>query len=237
MKKYLLLILFTLAYSTVLAESDEPVETQTIDEGLVSQRGYFFGYSFGNMLKQGGNEDVDLQALLDGMKDSLAEVQPAMSSEQQTAVINIIKQRQEAIQVAQQEMTENMGQRNIDAEIAFLAENGTREGVDTTASGLQMEVLEEGQGKSPRLSDTVVVHYEGTLLDGTVFDSSLARNEPAEFGLQQVIPGWTEGLQRMKVGGKARLFVPSRLAYGPAGRGNIPPSALLIFEVQLLSIK
>lgn len=237
MEKYLLLILFTFTCSAVAAQSEEPVEVETIDEGLVSQRGYFFGYSFGNMLKQGGNDDVDLQALLVGMKDSLAEVQPDMSSEQQTAVINIVKQRQEAIQVAQQEMTENMGQRNIDAEIAFLAENGAREGVITTASGLQMEVLEVGQGGSPRLSDTVVVHYEGTLLDGTVFDSSIARNEPAEFGLQQVIPGWTEGLQLMKIGGKARLFVPSKLAYGPAGRGNIPPSALLIFEVQLLSVK
>ncbi len=237
MKRNWLLILLTCICSAVVAQTDEPVEVEPIDEDLVSERGYFFGYSFGNMLKQGGNDDVDLQALLVGMKDSLAEVQPAMSSEAQTAVINIIKQRQEAIQLAQQEMTENLGQRNIDEEITFLAENGARQGVITTASGLQMEVLEKGQGASPGLSDTVVVHYEGTLLDGTVFDSSIARNEPAEFGLQQVIPGWTEGLQLMKTGGTARLFVPSKLAYGPGGRGNIPPSALLIFEVQLLDIK
>jgi len=237
MTRFLFLIFFSFTCLLVAAESTDPAVEQPSDASLATERGYFFGYSFGNMLKQGGNPDVDLSALLKGMKDALAETQPAMSSEQQAAVIDIIKERQAAVERVQQEMSDSLGQRNIDQEITFLAENGAREGVTTTASGLQIEMLEDGEGRPPKLSDTVVVHYEGKLLDGTVFDSSIARDEPAEFGLQQVIPGWTEGLQLMKIGGKALLFVPSKLAYGPAGRGNIPPSALLIFEVQLLSVK
>ena len=120
---------------------------------------------------------------------------------------------------------------------AFLKENGAREGVMTTASGLQYEVLEEGTGTQPEAGDQVTVHYTGKLIDGTVFDSSVERGEPATFGVTQVIPGWVEALQMMKEGAKWRLFIPSNLAYGPNGAGGaIGPNATLIFDVELIKV-
>ena len=130
----------------------------------------------------------------------------------------------------------SQGKENKEVGEKYLAENKKKDGVVTLPSGLQYEVLKEGSGASPKASDTVTVHYRGTLIDGTEFDSSLKRNEPASFPLNGVIPGWTEGLQKMKVGGKNRLVVPSDLAYGPQGRPGIPPNAVLIFEVELLKI-
>ena len=120
----------------------------------------------------------------------------------------------------------------------FLAENAKREGVQTTASGLQYEVLESTLGQKPKATDTVKVHYEGTLIDGTVFDSSYKRGEPISFGLNQVIKGWTEGVQLMSVGSKYKFFIPYQLAYGERGAGgSIPPYAALIFTVELLGIQ
>ena len=119
----------------------------------------------------------------------------------------------------------------------FLAENKTKEGVKTTASGLQYKITKEGTGKSPAATDTVLVHYEGKLLDGSVFDSSIKRGEPISFPLNRVILGWTEGLQLIKEGGKATLYIPSKLAYGPRGAGGaIGPDETLIFEVELIKI-
>lgn len=126
---------------------------------------------------------------------------------------------------------------NIAAGEQLLAENGKREGVQQTASGLQYEVLSAGHGSEhPGARDKVLVHYHGTLADGTVFDSSVQRNEPISFGLNQVIPGWTEGVQLMVEGEKTRFWIPSNLAYGNSRVGNIPPGSLLIFDVELLSI-
>ncbi len=120
----------------------------------------------------------------------------------------------------------------------FLAENAKREGVKSTASGLQYEVLTEGTGKTPAASDTVEVHYRGTLIDGTEFDSSYKRGEPISFPLNRVIPGWTEGVQLMKEGGKTRLFIPSELAYGKRGApGAIGPDETLIFDIELIAVK
>lgn len=121
----------------------------------------------------------------------------------------------------------------------FLKENSAREGVKTTPSGLQYKITKEGEGKSPKATDTVLVHYKGTLLDGKEFDSSFKRNEPLEFPLNRVIPGWTEGLQLLKEGGKATLYIPSKLAYGPGGTpgGPIGPDETLIFEVELLKVR
>ena len=120
----------------------------------------------------------------------------------------------------------------------YLEENGKKEGVVTTASGLQYQVLTEGAGKSPKATDTVLVHYEGTLIDGKVFDSSYRRKEPIEFPLNRVIAGWTEGVQLMKEGAKFRFFIPSKLAYGSRGAGrDIGPNEALIFDVELLEVK
>jgi FKBP-type peptidyl-prolyl cis-trans isomerase len=120
----------------------------------------------------------------------------------------------------------------------FLQDNAAKEGVITTASGLQYKVITEGTGKSPKATDTVLVHYAGTLINGTEFDSSYKRKEPIEFPLNRVIPGWTEGVQLMKEGAKYRFFIPSKLAYGPRGAGrDIGPNEALIFEVELLKVK
>jgi len=119
---------------------------------------------------------------------------------------------------------------------AFWNENRTKDGVQQTASGLQYLVLQAGDGASPTASDTVKVHYHGTLLDGTVFDSSVERGQPISFGLNQVISGWTEGLQLMQEGGKSRLFIPAPLAYGDRAAGVIPPGSMLIFDVELLEV-
>ncbi|MBY6095370.1 FKBP-type peptidyl-prolyl cis-trans isomerase [Ferrimonas balearica] len=126
---------------------------------------------------------------------------------------------------------------NVGIGASFLAENGAKEGVETTASGLQYQVLEKGEGNvHPGPTDKVKVHYHGTLIDGTVFDSSVQRGEPISFGLNQVIKGWTEGLQLMVVGDKYRLFIPAELAYGNRGVGSIPAGSVLIFDVELLGI-
>ncbi|MCA1950988.1 MAG: FKBP-type peptidyl-prolyl cis-trans isomerase, partial [Treponema sp.] len=123
-------------------------------------------------------------------------------------------------------------------ETKFLEDNGKKPGVKTTASGLQYEVISEGTGAKPQASDTVKVHYTGTLIDGTKFDSSVDRGEPAVFPLDQVIPGWTEAIQLMSVGSKYKFFIPSSLAYGESGAGNvIPPNSALIFEVELIGIE
>jgi len=139
--------------------------------------------------------------------------------------------------VAQQFMNRGKAEDNAQLGQTFLEQNQTEDGVQTTASGLQYKVLEAGTGMvNPTATDTVKVHYHGTLLDGTVFDSSVDRGEPISFGLNQVIPGWTEGLQLMVEGGKTRLFIPSTLAYGNRAAGKIQPGSTLIFDVELLGI-
>jgi FKBP-type peptidyl-prolyl cis-trans isomerase len=148
----------------------------------------------------------------------------------------IFDQYQQVLQAKQQEAQSAAGADNAKASAAFLAANAGADGVQATASGLQYRVMEQGSGETPVPANTVRVHYEGKLIDGTVFDSSFARGEPTEFGLTQVISGWTEGLQLMPVGSTFEFFIPSELAYGPNGPPSIGPNQALIFKVQLIDI-
>jgi FKBP-type peptidyl-prolyl cis-trans isomerase FkpA len=155
----------------------------------------------------------------------------------QTFSVKMQAKQQEEMAKKQAEMAAQ-GKKNVELEKTFLAANGKKPGVVTTASGLQYQVITQGTGPKPKLEDRVSVNYAGSLLDGTEFDSSYKRNEPAQFVLKQVVPGWTEGLQLMPVGSKYKLWVPAKLGYGEAGTpgGPIPPNSTLVFEVELLQI-
>ena len=195
---------------------------------------YALGMSMGNNFKSSGIEDLNIKEFADGVSAVFEGAQPKMSYDEAK---NVIRDFFMALEQKQNEAAAKMGEVNKAAGEAFLAENAKRAEVKTTESGLQYEVLAEGNGEKPAASDTVVVHYTGTLIDGTVFDSSVERGTPATFGVTQVIPGWVEALQLMQVGAKWRLYIPSDLAYGPRGAGGaIGPNATLIFDVELLQI-
>ncbi|MCM1450455.1 MAG: FKBP-type peptidyl-prolyl cis-trans isomerase [Clostridiales bacterium] len=188
----------------------------------------------GNNFKASGIESINVQDFADGVAAVFDGLAPKMSYDQAKSVIQKYFSELES---KQQEAAKQMAEVNRKAGEAFLAENGKRTEVNTTASGLQYEVLEEGNGTVPTANDQVEVHYTGKLIDGTVFDSSVERGVPATFGVTQVIPGWVEALQLMKAGSKWRLYIPSQLAYGPTGAGNvIGPNATLIFDVELIKV-
>lgn len=196
---------------------------------------YALGMSMGNNFKSSGIEKIVSSDFADGVAAVYEGAAPKMSYDEAKAVIqSFFSQLQEKQNAAMAEMARV----NAEAGKAFLAENAKRSEVKTTASGLQYEVIAEGDGNKPSANNTVKVHYTGSLIDGTVFDSSVQRGEPMVFGVTQVIPGWVEALQMMTVGSKWRLFIPSELAYGANGAGNIiGPNATLIFEVELLGIE
>ena len=189
---------------------------------------YALGMSLGNNLLQSGITALDYTRLTRGIQDVLEGRTPEMSyQEAQTAINNFFA-----------ELQRKTGQKNREEGQAFLAANARRPEVVTLPSGLQYEVVREGTGAKPKPSDTVEVHYHGTLINGTVFDSSVRRGTPATFGVTQVIPGWVEALQLMPVGSKWKLYIPSELAYGAQGAGGaIGPHTTLVFEVELLGIK
>ena len=189
---------------------------------------YAIGLSMGQNLMGSGVTSLEYADLAAGIKDVLEKNQPQISYQEAQQVLGKFFSELEA-QIA--------GEAKAAGE-AFLAENAKREGVKVTESGLQYEVLEATIGQKPKATDKVRVHYEGTLIDGTVFDSSYKRGESITFGLNQVIKGWTEGLQLMSIGSKYKLYLPYQLAYGERGAGaNIPPYAALIFTVELLGIE
>lgn len=179
--------------------------------------------------------DVDPDSLARGLKDELAGGKTLLTVEEAQAALTEL---QNEVRKKQEEEMQRVGEANMKQGADFLAANKTKEGVVTLASGLQYKILTAGTGPKPSASDTVVCNYRGTLIDGTEFDSSYKRGQPASFPVGGVIRGWTEALQLMPVGSKWQLFVPSDLAYGPRGAGGvIGPNATLIFEVELLSIK
>jgi len=194
---------------------------------------YVIGFNLGRSLKQ--NEiQANTDLLTQGLRDALSGAKGMLTDEEMQATMQEFQQKVMAAQEAKQKV---LGEKNKAEGEAFLAKNKARAGVKTTASGLQYEVLKEGTGPAPKATDTVTVNYLGTLMDGTKFDSSYDRNEPATFVLNQVIPGWTEGVQLMKVGSKYKFYIPAALGYGERGAGGvIGPNAPLVFEVELVSI-
>ncbi len=210
--------------AAVLIGCDKKVELKS-DKEKVS---YAIGQQIGRQIKSQGIE-VDANVLAVSINEAATGKESRMKPEEMQAAM--MKMQTDA--VAKQEAA---GKENLAKGQKFLDENKAKANVKTTASGLQYEVMTEGKGKSPKATDVVQVHYKGTLIDGTEFDSSYTRGEPAEFPLNGVIKGWTEGLQLMKEGGKNKLTVPSELAYGPQGRPGIPPNSVLVFEVELLKI-
>ena len=195
---------------------------------------YSIGLELGTSLKK-GNMDVNADTLFKGLKDGLSGAKPLLTEEQVKETMSALQKEMTEKQAA---ASKEAGEKNAAAGEKFLTENKKKDGVKTTASGLQYKVLKDGTGAPPKETDTVVTNYKGTLLDGTEFDSSYKRGEPATFPVNRVIKGWTEALQLMKPGSKYQLFVPSALAYGERAVGkDIGPNSTLIFEVELLSIK
>jgi FKBP-type peptidyl-prolyl cis-trans isomerase FklB len=195
---------------------------------------YALGLGIGQQLAQMGATDLNIDDFAAAIKDVIAGNELKVSHRDAQGIVQDYFRRQE--QKMQAERAEK-GKAHKEAGEKYLAENAKKADVVTLPSGLQYQVLKEGNGKKPSAKDTVKCHYEGFLIDGTVFDSSVQRGEPAVFPLQQVIAGWTEGLQLMQEGAKYRFFIPYRLAYGEGGAGNsIPPFAALIFDVELIEV-
>jgi len=219
---YKLLLILPFAFAACNGEKKVDLSS---DKAKMS---YFIGQQIGKQMKQ-GKLDVDGDVVGASINDVITGKESRLTQAEMAAVM-------QKLQASQGAASDAEGKANREKGDAFLAAIKSKAGVKTTASGLQYEVMTEGKGPSPKVTDTVKVHYKGTLIDGTKFDSSYDRGKPAEFPLNAVIKGWTEGLQLMKVGGKDRMVIPSDLAYGPQGRPGIPANSVLIFEVELLGI-
>jgi FKBP-type peptidyl-prolyl cis-trans isomerase len=215
------------------SQGQPPADKPVALDSETSKLGYAMGMDVGASLGRMG-ADVDADAFVEAFRANLAKGEMRMSPEEAAEVTQTFFQKK---QQEKQAKAATAGAANKSSGMAFLAENKQKDGITTTSSGLQYELLRAAEGAKPTAADTVKVHYKGTLIDGTEFDSSYTRGEPAIFPLNGVIPAWTEGVQLMSVGSKYRLFVPSELAYGERGAGEkIGPNATLIFEVELLEI-
>lgn len=195
---------------------------------------YAFGLAMATNLKEGGLEGLNYELLNKGLKDAFTGAETLMTEEVSQNAINSLF---ESLASIREEREKKKHEPTIKEGEAFLAKNKANPNIKTTASGLQYEVLTEGTGPQPKATDEVTVHYKGSLLNGYEFDSSYKRNEPTSFGLNQVIPGWTEGVQLMKEGAKYKFYIPYHLAYGSRGAGGeIPPFSTLIFEIELIKV-
>lgn len=194
---------------------------------------YGIGYNLGQNLMR-DNLDLDPQVLAKGIMDAMTKQKPQMTEDEIRSTLLAFQQQ---LQKDAQAKMQKAAQANVAKGKKFLADNAKKEGVKTTKSGLQYKVIKSGSGKTPKLDDRVTTHYRGTLIDGTEFDSSYKRNQPATFPVNGVIGGWTEALQLMKEGDKWQLFIPSDLAYGERGSGpDIGPNEVLIFDIELLKV-
>jgi FKBP-type peptidyl-prolyl cis-trans isomerase FklB len=227
--KYVLVMILSIGFLFSICSAGEKIELKEQKD----KESYSLGYQFGKNLHLQGVE-LNLEAYTSGLRDALGGKEPQMTSEEIRSTIAGLQQR---LMATQQKVQKEQVAKNLSESKAFLAENGKKEGIKTLPSGLEYKVVTEGSGKMPKETDTVIVHYKGTLIDGTEFDSSYKRNQPATFQVKGVIKGWTEALQLMKEGSKWQLFIPPELGYGERGAGPVPPNSTLIFEVELLGIK
>ncbi|TCB65072.1 FKBP-type peptidyl-prolyl cis-trans isomerase [Acinetobacter sp. ANC 4178] len=219
--------------STLLFSATTFAKPITTSSSSSEQVGYSFGYLMGRTNAE-SMKDLNLEAFIQGLREAAQGKEASLTDEEMARVLTQYKKQAEAQQLIE---LRKKAEENNKIGSAFLAENAKKSGVQTTASGLQYQVIQAGTGKTPKVSSKVKVDYEGRLIDGTVFDSSIARQHPAEFQVNQVIQGWTEGLQLMKEGAKYRFFIPANLAYGQIGSGDIiEPNSTLIFDVELLQV-
>lgn len=233
--KKILLILLTIIFLFIACQAENPKTDTNTEEKQLKTENDKFSYSAGIQMGESlldFKEYLDIDAYVLGFRHSIEDTTPLLPSEERQNIITAIVAKYE-----EANPTESQAPQAVVVD-PFLEENKTKEGVITTASGLQYTVLREGLGAIPGPSDRVIVHYVGTLTDGTEFDNSIKNDAPAIFGVTQVIAGWTEALQLMNVGSKYKLFIPSHLAYGESGAGDdIPPNSTLIFEVDLMGIE
>jgi FKBP-type peptidyl-prolyl cis-trans isomerase FklB len=228
--KYVLVTILSIGFFLNICYADEKLELKDQKD----KESYSFGYQFGQNLKSQG-VDINLDIYTSGIRDALGGKEPRMSQEEIRAAIAEVQKR---VMASRQKEWKEKGEKNLAESKAFLEENKKKEGIKTLPSGLQYKVITEGSGKTPKATDTVTVHYRGTLINGTEFDSSYKRGQPATVQVKAVIRGWTEVLQLMKEGSKWQLFIPPELAYGERGTaGQIQPNSALIFEMELISIK
>ena len=208
-------------------------KTVTNSSSLNEQVGYSFGYLMGRSNAE-SVKDLDLDAFILGLKTAAQGGKSALTDEEMARVLTQHKKQSDAKQLIE---LKKKADANAKIGAEFLATNAKKQGIQTTKSGLQYQILKQGTGQSPKANSIVKVNYEGRLIDGTVFDSSIARNQAAEFQVSQVIQGWTEGLQLMKEGAEYRFFIPAQLGYGQIGSGDvIEPNSTLIFDVELIEI-
>ena len=237
MKNSLRLLGIALAAATLVSACAKKEDKAAASDATLETDSQKFSYAIGVDLGkslQPVKDDVDLAAMKAGLDDAFSGATPKMDDAAREEIKNTVAKKMQERQVKQRE---EQATKNKEEGQKFLEENGKREGVKTTASGLQYEVLTEGKGPHPKATDIVTVHYKGTLLNGEEFDSSYKRGQPVSFPLANVIPGWTEGVQLMTVGSKYKFYIPAALGYGERGAGvKIGPNSVLTFEVELLGI-